>query len=36
MNAPSFCFSWSLPIPEQYAFQYSDYNCYITEEVSDA
>ena len=27
-------FSWSLPIPEQYAFQYSDYNLYITEEVS--
>ena len=26
--------SWSLPIPEQYAFQYSDYNLYITEEVS--
>ena len=26
-------FRWSLPIPEQYAFQYSDYNCYITEEV---
>lgn len=26
------CSKWSLPIPEQYAFQYSDYNCYITEE----
>lgn len=26
------CSNWSLPIPEQYAFQYSDYNCYITEE----
>ena len=30
----SFFSSWSLPIPEQYAFQYSDYNLYITEEVS--
>lgn len=26
------CSNWSLPIPEQYAFQYSDYNLYITEE----
>lgn len=26
------CQKWSLPIPEQYAFQYADYNCYITEE----
>ncbi|KAJ7365084.1 hypothetical protein OS493_007730 [Desmophyllum pertusum] len=26
------CSNWSLPIPEQYAFQYSDYNCYITQE----
>lgn len=26
------CANWSLPIPEQYAFQYSDYNLYITEE----
>ncbi|KAL9976284.1 hypothetical protein ACROYT_G013567 [Oculina patagonica] len=26
------CSTWSLPIPEQYAFQYADYNCYITEE----
>ncbi|EDO35451.1 predicted protein [Nematostella vectensis] len=26
------CAKWSLPIPEQYAFQYSDFNCYITEE----
>jgi len=26
------CANWSLPIAEQYAFQYADYNCYITEE----
>lgn len=30
------CSNWSLPIPEQYAFQYSDYNCYITEENRSA
>ena len=33
-NNVFFFSSWSLPIPEQYAFQYSDYNLYITEEVS--
>lgn len=27
------CSNWSLPIPEQYAFQYADYNCYITEDT---
>ena len=34
VNNVFFFSSWSLPIPEQYAFQYSDYNLYITEEVS--
>jgi len=34
VNNDFFFSSWSLPIPEQYAFQYSDYNFYITEEVS--
>jgi hypothetical protein len=24
---------WSISIPEQYAFQYADFNSYITEEV---
>ncbi|XP_058973954.2 engulfment and cell motility protein 1-like [Pocillopora verrucosa] len=26
------CTNWSIKTPEEYAFQYSDYNCYITEE----